>query len=384
MHFTSYSNSPAIFRKWVALTVLGSAMQRKTWILIQGEPMFCNLFTVLVGPPGVGKTRAIRMGTKLLATLPDFALSANSITREKFLDKVAGSLKMNSFPDGRIESQTAFACYLDELSSFIRANDLDFMTMLTDLYDSPKVWLYETLSRGTTRIENLHLSLCGGITPKAIQRNWGEGAIGLGFTARLNMVYSEESKPIDLFGVREEPDFTPFAKDLKSIWELGGPFLTTPEAAKLLQEWVSAGMPPIPSDSRFAEYNPRRSIHWLKLCMLYCVAESNDLIIRPQHIEQAKETLLEMEAMLPLAFEHMGANPMLAAINSLHQWLKVEYAISKKALPEFRVRRKLMADVPPQYVDASISELINSGMVTVQPQPNGTRSFIPILTRRTD
>jgi hypothetical protein len=78
----------------------------------------------------------------------------------------------------------------------------------------------------------------------------------------------------------------------------------------------------------------------------------------------------------------MGANPMLAAINSLHQWMKVEHAISKAPLPEFRVRRKLMADVPPQYVESAINELVQSGMVIVQPQPNGSRAFIPVITRR--
>lgn len=359
-------------------------MQRKTWLLIQGEPLFCNFFAVLVGPPGTGKTRAIRMGTKLLTTLPDFALSPSALSREKFLLNVEKAMKMVSFPDGRIESMTGYACFQDELSSLIKANDIDFMTTLTDLYDCPKVWLYETISRGTTRIENLHLSLCGGITPKSIQRNWGEGAIGMGFTARLNLVYSEEAKPIDLFGVKAEPDFSPLAADLKQVFNTGGPFLVDPDAAKLLQEWVSAGMPPIPSDSRFAEYNPRRSIHWLKLCMAYSVAESNDLVIRPHHCQQAQETLLEMEAVLPLAFEHMGQNPMLNAINTLHQWMKVEYSINKEPIPEHRLRRKLMADIPPQYVQAAIDEIVNSGLAKVQPQPNGSNKYIPIIIRRTD
>ena len=292
---------------------------------------------------------------------------------------------MVTYPDGSLSSLTAYACYLDELSTFIKANDLDFMTILTSLFDCPKVWLYQTLSRGTTRIENLHLSLCGGITPKSIQRNWGEGAIGMGFTARLNMIYSEESKPIDLFAVKQEPNFDPLVKDLKQIYDLGGAFVVEPDAAAYLQDWVSKGMPPIPADSRFAEYNPRRSIHWLKLCMAYCVAESNDLIIRKHHCERARETLLEAEAVLPLAFEHLGQNPMLNAINSVHQWMKIEYATGgKKPIPEFRLRRKLMADVPPQYVEAAINELVGSGMVTLQPQPNGSKCYIPVNTRRTD
>lgn len=254
------------------------------------------------------------------------------------------------------------------------------MTDLTDFFDCPKTWRYETLSRGEQTVENLFLTIAGGITPKSIQANWGEAAIGMGFTARLNFVYSEDSRAIDLFGVQEEPDYTTLIADLKSIYALNGRFRVTPDAAQLLQSWVSAGMPPIPADTRFAEYNPRRSIHWLKLCMVYSVAESNDLIITAAHAERARETLLEAEAMLPLVFEHLGQNPMLAALNSIHKWLKIEYGVNREPIIEQRVRRKLMADVPPQYVDAALQELVASGLCTVSPTSRG-RAFIPVMTR---
>lgn len=383
VELTSASNSPEIYRKWVAITTIGATLQRRVHLLIQGEPLYCNLYTILVGPPGVGKTRAIRFGTKLLASLPDLCLSPDAITREKFLEVLSTSTRMTVSSDGLMASQTAYACYLDELSTFIRAQDLDFMTVLTGLFDCPKVWSYQTLSRGNTRIENLHLTLCGGITPKSIQRNWGEGAIGMGFTARLNMIYSEDWKPIDLFGAKAEIDFSSLEEDLKRIYDLAGRMSVTQEAAKMLQEWVSEGMHPIPSDTRFAEYNPRRSIHWLKLCMAYAVAETDDLIICPEHVESAKRTLLEAEAVLPLCFEHMGQNPLLHAIQSVHTWMKIEHGVSKQPIPEFRVRRKLLADVPPQYVDAAIKELVSSGMATETFSPKG-KLYVPVNIKRVD
>lgn len=349
-------------------------------MLIQGEPLFTNFFIVLVGPPGVGKTRALRIGKEMLSNLRDFKLSPNSLTREKLIDNLASSTKVTTDASGKLVTQTAYTCILDELSTFIRHKDFSLMTDLTDFFDCPKVWRYETLSRGEQTIENLFLSLIGGITPKSIQANWGEAAIGMGFTARLNFVYSEDSKAIDLFGVQSEPDYSTLITDLQSIYELNGRFKVTPEAAKILQSWVSAGMPPIPADTRFAEYNPRRSIHWLKLCMVYSVAASNSLIIDVPHVERARETLLEAEGMLPLVFEHLGANPLLAALNNIHKWLKIEYGINREPIIEQRIRRKLMADVPPQYVDAAIQELVSSGLCTVQPTARG-RAYTPVMTR---
>lgn len=380
---TAASNSPEIYRKWVAITTIGAALQRRCHLLIQGEPLYCNLYTILVGPPGVGKTRAIRFGTKLLSQLPELSLSPDALTREKLLENLSSSTRMAVAADGALSSQTAYACFLDELSTFIRSQDLDFMTVLTGLFDCPKVWSYQTLSRGNTRIENLHLTICGGITPKSIQRNWGEGAIGMGFTARLNMVYSEDYRPIDLFGAKTEINLDSLAEDLKAIYNLSGPFAVTKEAAAMLQSWVSEGMPPIPSDTRFAEYNPRRSIHWLKLCMAYAVAESDDMIICPEHVERAKQTLLEAEAVLPLCFEHMGQNPLLHALQSVHTWMKIEYGVSKQPIPDFRLRRKLLADVPPQYLEAAMKELVSSGMVTEQHTTKG-KVYVPVNIKRVD
>jgi hypothetical protein len=348
--------------------------------LIQGEPLFCNFYVVLVGPPGVGKTRALRIGSSMLAKLKDFKLSPNSLTRQKLIDNLAQSTKITPDSDGVLHSQTAYACFLDELSTFIQPKDYELMTFLTDFFDCPRIWRYETISRGEQTIENLHLTIAGGITPKSIQANWGEAAIGMGFTARLNFIFSEDATPINLFGLTEEPDYTSLLADLQHIYTLRGKFRATPGAAKMLQSWVSAGMPPIPADTRFAEYTPRRSIHWLKLCMVYSVAESDDLIITERHAEQARETLLEAEGLLPFVFEHMGQNPLLAALNSIHKWLKIEFGASREPIIEARVRRRLMIDIPPQYVDAALNELVGSGLCKVAITGRG-KVYTPVMTR---
>lgn len=377
---TSHSNSPEIYRKWTAIGCIGAALQRRCYLLIQGEPLFANFFIALVGPPGVGKTRAIRFGKNLLSTLKDFRLSPNALSKEKLIDNLAAATKIAPDANGVLHTQTAYACILDELSTFITHKDYAFMTNLTDFFDCPKVWRYETLSRGEQTIENLFLTLLGGITPKNIQANWGEAAIGMGFTARLNFIFSEEAKTIDLFSQTAEPDFGPLADDLKQIHSLRGRFSVTKDAAKYLQSWVTEGMPPIPADTRFAEYNPRRSIHWLKLCMVYCAAAGNDLIIEVEHAERAKETLLEAEALLPFVFEHIGQNPMLAALNDIHKWLKIEYLATREPIVETRLRRKLMQNIPPQYIDAALQELVNSGLCKISFTTAG-KAYTPEITR---
>jgi len=377
---TSYSNSPRIYRLWAAITTIGATMQRRNYIVIQGERLFPNFYTVLVGPPGVGKTRALRPCKALLANLPNFTLAPSALTKEKLIDNLTKSGKVYAGPDGMPAVETAYACFLDELSTFIKHKDYDFMTNLTDMFDCPAVWEYETIGRGSQRVENLFLTIAGGITPKSIQTNWGEAAIGMGFTARLNMVYSEEITPIDIFAQTEEPDWSSLQHDLQQINETAGRFNITREAGEYLRKWIIEGMPPIPADSRFSEYNPRRSIHWLKLCMVYSIAESDSHVITLPQVERAKETLLEAEQLLPLAFEQIGQNPLLGAINALHRWMKIEYTMRREPLHESRLRRKLLSDVPPQYVDTVLQELISSKLAKLVISQSG-KMYIPEITR---
>jgi hypothetical protein len=114
--------------------------------------------------------------------------------------------------------------------------------------------------------------------------------------------------------------------------------------------------------------------------MVYSISESDSHIITLPQVERAKETLLEAEQLLPLAFEQIGQNPLLGAINALHRWMKIEYTMRREPLHESRLRRKLLSDVPPQYVDTVLQELISSKLAKLVITQSG-KMYIPEITR---
>ena len=80
VEYTGKSESPEVYRKWTALSMLGGALQRKcrlNWGLFDLYP---NMYVVLVGPSGVGKTGAMSPGKKMLREL-DVPISADAATR---------------------------------------------------------------------------------------------------------------------------------------------------------------------------------------------------------------------------------------------------------------------------------------------------------------
>lgn len=345
-------------------------------MVVRGRQLFPNLYILLVGPPGIGKTTAIREARELMMRA-NVSLAPAMISKEKFLLLYAGAMKAPLF-QGVPFIHTSYAVTLDEFSVFLRPNDVEFMTVLTDLYDCQKLFSYSTLNRkDDIRIENSCLNLIGGITPKSIGENFGPSAIGMGFTARLFMVYAEEAEKKDLFSFDKAPNTSDLAEDLSKIQAVIGEIKISDAGKEYARAWYETGCAPLPADSRFAEYNPRRHIHWLKLSML-CAASKGATSIEPWHLEEAKKLLLEMEADMPMALEFMGANPMSNAVKSIHRWMLVEFALKKTAIPESRIRRQLIQEIPVQYHDQTIDNLIQTNLIRVHSGVPPIRTFAPL------
>ena len=374
---TNHANSPRIYRKWAALSAISAALQRKVNCVLNGGIIFPNLFVALVGPPGLGKTQAIAPIRGMLASLENVKLSPAKLSPEKFISMLSHTTKLLPLEGDPFFTQSAFAVFLSELSTFIKPNDADFMTILTDLYDSPTVWTYATLARDIEKVENVFVSIIGGITPKALAANFGSASIGIGFTSRLNMIFSEDYKAPNLFGTQDLPDMETFRQDLVQIASLQGRFRFSAETRKEFQAWVSSGMEPAPTDAKLQEYLPRRWLHLAKLCMIYSVSEGNDLMINLKHYHAAKDTLLEAEAVLPKALEYMGNSIVMEALRNVHTWMLAEFAKTKTGITEIELKKKLLVDVQPQSLNSTIIELVCSGYVK-QIGVGADRRYLPI------
>ena len=327
------------------------------------------MFGLLVGDPGVGKTTAIRFIRDLLLKVQTVRMTPAMITKEKFIETMTTSHRTHvtfASPKGvQPYIHSSVAVPLDEFSNFLRPKDFDFMSVLTELFDCGEVFENATMMRGVSRIEHVYLSLLGATTPKTLATIFGDQSFGMGFTSRLFMIHSNEKRLLPLFAVRQPPDMKHLEHDLKMIHELSGEFNLAEDAMFEVEKWHAAGMPPIPQDSRFAEYLPRRIIHWLKLSLIFCASRTDSKIIEMSDINRARELLLETERSMPKALEHVGQNPLAEAIKNTHRWIAVKYAESKQPISEERVRRVLVQEIPIQFHATAIETLIAGGYVHV-------------------
>lgn len=373
--------SPEIFRRWSAIATISAALQRRAYLVVRGERLFCNMYVLLVGPPATGKTRAIRSGHELIRKYSTMRLLPAKTTGSKVIANVVASFQTYADASG-MATMCAVSGFFDEVVNFIAPKDYDFMAQLTDWYDSPKQWAYDTRARGEEKAENLYLSFVGGTTPRTLANMLGSQAFGMGFTSRLNIIFSEDTIETDPFADVGEVNLDPLVPGMERFTGFCGEFTISEAAKDLVRQWVTGGMHPLPADSRFAEYNPRRWLHWLKLAMIHAIA-AGVTEVDTQHIAKAKETLLEAEFVMPLALEYLGNNPMAEAVKNLHMWAMTDYITNKRTpISEGRILRKLMADVPQQYHNVTLDHMVNIGMLKVLDGQQPHRKFIPQQVER--
>lgn len=335
---------------------------------MNGRLLYPNLYVVLTGPPGGGKTTAIRICADLLSSLQNTLVSPARVTNERFMQSIAEACQKNL-------KGVAAAGFIEELSTFIKPGDKDFIITLTALFDCPRVFLYETMTRKTV-LENVFLSLLGGITPKGIAENVGRSVFGTGFTSRLNFICSRENFPLDLYAEPVYQNYDSFASDLKQINALEGKFVLEPKAKREIQNWSDEGMKPIPSDRRLDEYLARRSVHLLKLCMIKSASRSDELVIREADFEWAKSNLLEAEETMSIAFEFMGESGNINAINGICDWIKTEHENRGYGVSDQLLRKKLLEDIDPSRIDVVLEQMQKSGMIKIG-VGQGTIAFFP-------
>lgn len=380
--FTEYSEgteSPRLFRKWAAVGVVAAALQRRTNVRTRTGPIYPNDFILLVSRPGVGKTNAVNLAEHFLRKLKVNILPT-AVTKEQLYNEMQAKADRRPDPVHQILTTCAAVALPDELGVFIRHKDFDFMQDLIKLYDCIKLFIYATKNAGVNRLENVALTILGGTQPETLRKILPPEAFGMGFAARLILVYSNERIKLGVFsgGEMDAAVENMLTQDLKEISELSGKYVFEDKASELIEHWYVGGMKPEPSDRRLESYNQRRLLHLLKLCMIHAAARHNDLIIGLKDVQDAVELMLVTEQDMALCFQSMGEGNAITQLENVYSFILGEFAKGgNKGVEEHIVRDALLREMPIYTLRAAFNELSLAGWVRFVGEVEGNRLVYP-------
>lgn len=309
--------SPEIYRLWSAITAISAVLERKVWTTGSDGPIYPNLFTVLVGPPGSGKTNAIRPIRELWSRVTALNLAADNVTKAALIDALSRALRtvLNGSTTAYTFSALTVPC--SEFGVFFTHHDLEFLSVLNHIYDAPSSYREERRTAGIIEIVKPYLVILAGTQPDYLNAFLPDAAWGMGFTSRLILIYSGDTPTADLFALNASSSST-LSPQLNKIFECKGEFVWSKNAIDELNAWNNAGCPPAPTHTKLLNYNARRAIHVLKLAMISAVSRSLELHVTVEDVERAKDWLIAAEIPMPDIFRAMGQRSDMQILGDMH------------------------------------------------------------------
>jgi hypothetical protein len=376
--------SPEPFRLWSAITAISGVFERKVFTMGSAGPIYPNLFTVLVGPPAAGKTNAIRPIRDLWSRVKGLNLSPDNVTKAALIDALSRSLRtvINGAESAYTFSSMAVPC--SEFGIFFTHHDLEFLSVLNHIYDSPPNYKEERRTSGIVEINKPYLVILAATQPDFLNSFLPEEAWGMGFASRLIMIYADATPAADLFATIEVKN-NGLEKTLVEMFNIKGEFKWTQNAINEINAWNRAGCPPRPTHGKMLHYNGRRALHTIKLAMISSASRNpGENIVTVDDFERAKDWLLSAEVAMPDIFRAMGQKSDAQVISDLHFhiyriWSSValdkRVAITQQVMYEF-LHTRVTSDRIPKLIDvAEKTGYIRKGLYPNEFIPNPLGSF---------
>lgn len=306
--------------------MVGAYLGRQYSFSLGHFELYTNMYIMLIGEPGTRKSTAIKIAKKIITAADYDKISGDKTSKEKFMLDLAGiedgsldgnnkgqkgksleelldeNLGFNSEELGD-DCEMYIAC--DEFNDFIGIGNLEFISLLGNLWDYNGVFKNRIKTGKSVSILNPTVSILGGNTSTSFANAFPPDTLGQGFFSRLLLIYGEETGKKITFPALPSPEAT--NKIISALQRIKITIKGQAEIehdAKLLLEKIYVQGKKM-DDIRFASYSNRRFTHLLKLCLIISACDYSSKI-KHEHVIEANTILTHTESLMPKALGQFG------------------------------------------------------------------------------
>jgi hypothetical protein len=332
-HYFRDFESPAHFITWPFLFMVASCLGRKVHLQELNVGIFPNIYPIIVGPPGVGKSFPTNIMTKVLASLTEIArdgktpqatvcITPSCVTLEALYDFIEAATRAVEAPpkSGKFYHHASVSFALgDEMGLLFKNKDAtnDLISFLIAGFDCGS-FDYKTKKSGSATIKNMCINFLGCCTPTWMARSMSSDMIGEGFASRCIFIWGEEERQITT-RIHISPDQVAAMEDLKkhfaNLAKLQGQVTETDEAFKFFDDWYhdfKRNKIRINHDKKLDYYYKRKKLLMQKIAMLVHFSERYDLVLTVDDYKNALMLLNGAELDMHKALSMSTRNPLAA------------------------------------------------------------------------
>ena len=387
----------SLYAVWSAIFAISSVLQRDAWMMDRhGDPWldreYINMYLLMIGPAGCGKSSAIKVIQKVLAGAmfqlkesgkailerKDATIISNMSTPEAFLSALHAHTKDPETKQRRqildkeskeegIQTIKAIGnglALISEFGSLLgKAKYMETMsTILLDLYDCPSMYRWNTVKRGHINIPEVFYNLVGATTLDSVASNVNTAIMQDGFLSRTILAY------VDGFPRSRVERFKTncSVKDLiiRLTWiaeTQTGAYMLSQDARNKYREWYEDFMRKMNKNPEKAGYMIRNRGLVLKVATILKISDyTPGHEVELEHLEAAFKLVNYTYKSSDHLINYM-ANSSLAGAKQF----VLKLVSNKKAGVTRRTLALKIGKYPADIVDQALKELWMEGKITV-------------------
>jgi len=300
MDESSNVETPDSFKYFSFLSAISAAAGNNYHMsLLQGNLIVKpNIYTILLGPSGIGKEWPIWLVTELVQRSETTRVISGRSSIQAIVKELASA---RTRPDRPPITDSRAIIINGELSTAI-IEDSDALTILTDLYDRKSRWSNLLKGAGEEVLKNPYVTTLFGSSPAHFQDSIPIANIEGGFIGRNFLVREEKlTKQIDLISEDEKETsdfpFQKFVPHLELISRKGGRIIPDNDCKNRFNEWRKKWREANSSTADNTGFVARVPVHVLKVAMCLVLSDyesQKTLIMGQNHIEESIEQVTNL------------------------------------------------------------------------------------------
>lgn len=345
---------PEPYVRWSAIFLVASVLGRHVWLKNAKSITYPNLYVMLVGPAGTGKTQAVDLLTPFLQDI-GVKKTAQQMTKASMIDELKDSVVYKAFDNGEMYEYHQATIVSSELAETFEGSNIPQLATLNNWWDCPEDFRERKRHLGDPIIiRRICCNILTGIQPGVLATHFPPEIWASGFFARTIFVY--EARPMKLLlrslkGSGEVSDnkcvdpslYSPLITDLSKISEMMGLMEEDVSFIKAYLQWAEVdNQMPKPKHPRLEGYCIRRA-HQLEKLSMIAAASRGSRVLYDQDYNKARAWLENVEKGIDDIFLEMSSTDDLILMQDLHAFAWMEYeAKNQKPVPIHKIAQFLV------------------------------------------
>lgn len=349
---------------------ISATLRDNCYLLLGDTKVFPNVYILIVARPAMRKAKPLNSTVELLKVINNTKIIEGRTSIQAVIQRLGEVERLKS---GVTISGASGIVFSEEISAMFTEDEAT-IPVLTDIYDFKSTYTSSLVSRGTTKLTNVVITMLGASNEELLKPIFNNRAIYGGLLSRCLIVYGDKVRHRNSLVYEESKayDPKPLQDSLRRIAGLKGLFQMTEEAKVYYDQWYHNVCPELEKKGSITGADGRIHTNVLKLAMITAVSARCELKITKEDImvaiENCQSLFVNYRRLTLGSGKSKDAEPTVIILKAL--WEAPEYTLTRKEL-----MYKCWADVSDDVLSTVEKTLITAGLISIVEGKSGVQTF---------